>query len=473
MSFSTESVHNVETSTEAPRGQRTVVGDVGAKPPAETTPDEPAKRRRPPLWVLIAGCIVVVIALVLGIRYLAYATAHQTTDDARVDADVVTVTSKIQERVAQIYVDTNQPVHKGQVIVKLDDTDEVAALQQAQAALNAQRANATAAQANVALTRAQVAAQSTQGTGGITAARSGIANAQAQATSAQQQADAARSAIAQAQAQQRVAQSAVPAARAGLQRANADLARYTALVRTGDIASQTLDAQRAAQAQAQSQYQSAVDNVTSAETAVAQAQARYAAAIAAANAASAGIGAQQGQLETAQGKLTEADNPYRVSATQAQAQAQVAESGSVQAQVKTAQDKLNNTVIRSPIDGIVGQKNVEIAASVAPGQSLMTLVPTNGTYITANYKETQLGSVRVGQPVDIGVDAYKGVAFHGHVAAIAPASQNTFSLVPAQNATGNFVKVTQRIPVRILVDDPPAGKPLRVGMSVETSIATK
>lgn len=462
----------METPTEAPR-QRTVVGDSrGTPPPADAVTDEPAKRRRPPLLVLVIGGIVVIAALIFGIRYLAYATSHQTTDDARVDADVVTVTSKIQERVAQILVDTNQPVHKGQIIVRLDDTDETAALQQAQAALTAQRATAQAAQANVDLTRAQVAAQSTQGSGGVAAAQSAVTNAQAQTQSAQQQADAARSAIAQAQAEQRVAQSQVPAARAALQRANADLARYTALVRTGDIASQQLDAQRATQAQAQSQYQSAIDNVGAAETAVAQAQARFAAALAATNAASAGVGSQQGQLQTAQGKLVEADNPYRVSTTQAQAQAQFAQTGSLQAQVKVAQDHLGYTVIRSPIDGVVGEKNVEIAAAVAPGQSLMTLVPDRGIYITANYKETQLGNVRVGQPVDIKIDAYKGVDFQGHVSAIAPASQNTFSLVPAQNATGNFVKVTQRIPVRIVVDNPPADRPLRVGMSVETSIAT-
>jgi membrane fusion protein (multidrug efflux system) len=464
----------VETPTEAPRQQqRTVTGVApGAQPPADTVPDAPAKRRRPPLWVLVVGGIVVVAILIFGIKYLLYATSHQSTDDARVDADVVTVTSKIQERVAQIMVDTNQPVHKGQVIIRLDNTDERASLQQAQAALTAQRANARAAEANVDLTRAQVAAQSTQGSGGVSAARSAVANAEAQTQSAQQQADAARSAIAQTQAELRVAQSQVPAARAALQRANADFARYSALVKTGDIASQQLDAQRAAQAQAQSQYQAALNNVSAAETAVAQAQARYASSLAATTAAGAGVGAQQGQLETAQGKLTEADNPYRVSATQAQAQAQFAQTGSLLAQVKTAQDKLGYTEIRSPIDGVVGEKNVEVGASVAPGQSLMTLVPDRGIYITANYKETQLGNVKVGQPVDIRVDAYKGVDFHGHVSAIAPASQNTFSLVPAQNATGNFVKVTQRIPVRILVDNPPADHPLRVGMSVETAIAT-
>jgi membrane fusion protein (multidrug efflux system) len=420
--------------------------------------------------MLVIGAIVVIVALIWGIRYLAYASSHQTTDDARIDADTVTVSSKIQERVAQVLVDTDQPVRKGQIVIRLDDTDERAALQQAQAGLQAQRANARAAQENVALTAAQVAAQSTQGTGGVAAARSLVQNASAQAQSAQQQADAARAAIGQAQAQLRVAQSQVPAARAGLQRANADLSRYTALVRTGDIASQQLDAQRALQAQAQSQYQSALDNVAAAQTAVTQAQARYTAAISSANAASAGIGAQQGQLTTAQGRLSENDNPFRVSATQAQADAAYAQTGSLQAQVLAARNRLENTILRSPIDGVVGAKNIAIGAAVAPGQSLMTLIPSRGLYITANYKETQLGKVKVGQPVEIKVDAYKGVAFHGHVAAIAPASQNTFSLVPAQNATGNFVKVTQRLPVRILVDDPPSGYPLRVGMSVETAI---
>ena len=464
----------METRTEAPTQPRPVVGDGrGVPPQVDVGAEPPAKRRRPPVAVLIVGAIVLIAVLIWGVRYLSYASTHQTTDDARIDADTVTITSKIQERVARMLVDTDQPVHKGQVIVRLDDTDELAALQQARAAYEAQRAQARAAQRNVDLTRAQVSAQTAQGTGGIAAARSGVQTAAAQTQSAQQQAGAARSAIGQALAQLRVAQSQVPAAQAGLARANADLARYTALVRTGDVATQQLDAQRATQAQAQSQYQTALDNVAAAQTGVTQAQARYTAAVAATNAASAGIGAQQGQLQTAQGRLSESDNPYRVPATQAQADAAFAQAGSLEAQVKTAQNKVDYTTIRSPIDGIVGAKNVEIGATVAPGQSLMTLIPDRNIYITANYKETQLGRVRVGQSVDIKVDAYKGVAFKGHVVAIAPASQNTFSLVPAQNATGNFVKVTQRIPVRIVFDDPPAGSPLRVGMSVETSIKDK
>jgi membrane fusion protein (multidrug efflux system) len=244
-------------------------------------------------------------------------------------------------------------------------------------------------------------------------------------------------------------------------------------VKTGDASQQQLDAERAGQAQAQAQYRAALDQVTSAQTSVAQAQARLTSAIAAATAAEAGIGAQEGQLETAQGHLSESAAPSRVPAVAAQAAAAEAQVASVRAQAQTARDQLNYTVIRSPIEGFVGAKDVEVGATVSPGQSLLELVPRSNLYITANFKETQLTNMKVGQDVDISVDAYKGTDFHGRVESIGPASQNTFSLIPAQNATGNFVKVTQRLPVRISVVDPPADKPLRVGMSVETSVKVK
>jgi membrane fusion protein (multidrug efflux system) len=364
-------------------------------------------------------------------------------------------------------------VTKGQVLVELDAVDERSRLTAAVANRQAQLAQARAAQTNVELTTATQAAQNQQNSGEIASAQAAILNASASATSAQEQVAAAKAAVAQAQAQLRVAQSNVPSAREGLVRANADLNRTTALVRTGDLAQQTLDADRALQAQAQAQYRSAIDTVSAAETAVTQAQARYTAAIASANAAEAGIGSQRGQLTTAQGRYDESSTPFKIGAEEAQYAAAQAQVKSLDAQVRTAQDQLGYTVIRSPIDGYVGAKNIEIGATVAPGQSLLDIVPRYGTYITANYKETQLGKIRVGQDVDIKVDAYKGTTFHGKVQTIAPASQNTFSLVPAQNATGNFVKVTQRLPIRIIVTDPPAAMPLRVGMSVETYVDTK
>ncbi|GAC1533931.1 MAG: hypothetical protein NVS2B17_02280 [Candidatus Velthaea sp.] len=461
----------METRTEAPPRQTIDARESAAvPPPADDTAEKPA--RRLPAWAIVLIGLVVIAALVFGFRYFAYATTHETTDDAKIDADTVTISSKIAERVNAVLVDANQPVTKGQILVRLDNTDEQTRLTNARAQRDAQLAQARAAQTNVALTSAQQQAQNQQNSGAIAAARAQITNASANASAAQQQIDAARAAIGGAQAQLRLTQTNVPSARQALARANADLSR-TALVRSGDIAQQQLDAQRAAQALAQSQYQAALDNVNAAQTAVTQAQARYAGTVASANAALAGIGAQQGQLTTAQGRYAESNTPYRVSASEAQASAAQAQVKALDAQVRSAQDLLDYTIIRSPIDGYVGAKNVENGATVAPGQSLLNIVPKSNIYITANYKETQLGKIRPDAQVDIKVDAYKGTTFSGKVVAIAPASQNTFSLVPAQNATGNFVKVTQRLPVRIVFTNPPADKPLRVGMSVETSVRTK
>lgn len=459
----------METRTDAPPRPVTDERGNGAPPPADTEPAKKAARKLP-VWAIVLIGIVIIAALIFGIEYLIYSSGHQTTDDAKVDADTVTVSSKIGERVAEIFVDANQPVTKGQILIRLDSTDELTKLTNARAQRAAQQAQARAAQSNVDLTGAQQSAQNQENAGAIDAARAQISNASASANAAQQQIAVSKAGIDQAQAQLRVAQSGVPSARQALVRANADLSRTASLVRTGDLAQQTLDAQRAAQVQAQSQYQAALDNVSAAQTAVTQAQARYTSTISTAQAAQAGVGAQAGQLVTAQGRLAESSTPYRVTASEAQASAANAQVSALDAQVRSAQDQLDYTVIRSPIDGYVGEKNVEIGATVAPGQSLLNIVPKSNLYITANFKETQLGDICPGSNVDVSIDAYKGISFTGKVQTIAPASQNTFSLVPAQNATGNFVKVTQRLPVRIIVTDPPADKPLRVGMSAVTSV---
>jgi membrane fusion protein (multidrug efflux system) len=438
-------------------------------------PTEPVKaaRKGPPIPVLVGIGIVVLVALFFGIKYFAYASTHETTDDAKIDADTVAITSKISERVSAILVDTNQPVRKGQVLVRLDHRDESSKLASAVAARDAQRAQARAAQSSVGLTQSTQAAQNQQASGGISAAQSGIQSADAQYQSALEQIGVSKAVVAQSQAQLRVAQSQVPAARANLARANADYQRTSSLVSTGDIARSQLDAVRASQAAARAQYQSAIDNVTAAQTAVTQASVRVSASASTAAAAQSQIGTQQGQLATAEGKLAESGSPYRISTQQAQADAAFAQVASLEAQVRTAQDQVNNTTIVSPIDGYVGEKNVEVGRVVSPGEPLLAIVPSGKIYVTANYKETQIGKMKVGQEVDLKVDAYKGVTFHGHLDSIGPAAQNTFSLLPAQNATGNFVKVTQRLPVRILFDNPPADKPLRPGMSVEASVRVK
>ncbi len=423
------------------------------------------------------GVIVLIVAIVFGLRYFAYASTHETTDDATIDAAEVQVTSKIAERVAQIHVDTNVRVRRGQLLVSLDNLDERDRLAQAQAAVAAQMAQARAAQENVTLVRDTQAAQNVQNSGGIAQARADIASARDSAQSASGQIAVAAAGVDAANAQVRAAQDALPGALENLRRARADLRRTTTLVASGDIAAAQLDGARATYEAARSSYAQAQAQVATADANSLQAQQKLGAQRFASASTQSLVGVDQAQLETAQGKFSESNAPSRIAAQQAQADAASTQIASLRAALVTAQSNLGYTRILSPIDGYVGQKIVEVGQTVSPGASLMTLIPATNVYVTANFKETQVGKMRVGQEADINVDAYNGVKFIGHVDNLSPASQSMFSLVPAQNATGNFVKVTQRLPVRIVFDRAEGGKladyHLRPGMSVETSVRVK
>jgi membrane fusion protein (multidrug efflux system) len=422
---------------------------------------------------IAGGVVLALLVLIFGGRYLLYSLSHQGTDDAKIDADVVTVTSKISERVAQIYVDTNEPVHKGELLMSLDNRDEQSRYNQALAAYRAQVAQTQAAQATVVYTQAQQNAQNQENQGAIVQARAGISSAQSQTLSQQEQVVAAQAQVATSVAQLKATQDSVPGALANLQKAQADFGRDAALVASGDVSRAQLDATRALYASAQSAYQQTIANVNAAQAELAQNRQKLDAQRAVALSTAATVGEQAGQLQTAQGHLAESDTPSRIEAQQAQAAATQAQAGSAAAQLQIAADQLSYTKIYSSIDGYVGEKNVEVGQTVSPGLSLFTLVPAKNVFITANYKETQLGSMRAGQSADVRVDACPGMTLTGHVENIAPASENVFSLVPAQNATANFVKVTQRVPVRIVFDNPDPACPLRPGMSVETYVNTK
>ncbi|MBD5634611.1 MAG: HlyD family secretion protein [Candidatus Eremiobacteraeota bacterium] len=450
----------------------------GARGKSEPAIVEKSRRSQIVRLALIAlGIVVFLILIVLGVRYLAYATAHETTDDATIDADEIQVTSKISERVDKILVDTNQQVRKGQLLIALDNRDETARYTQANAAVEAQRAQARAAQENVTLTRATQSAQDLENTGGIDQAKAAITSAAATAQSSTQQIAAAQAAVDSSRAQLKAAQDAVPGALENLRKAAADLKRTQSLVATGDVAASQLDSDRAAYESARSTYSQRQADVGTALANLAQSQQKLDSQRYATSSTESQIDVQQAQLTTAQGRLQESSAPSRISSQQAQADASMAQVASLLAQRSTASDNLSYTRIYSPINGYVGQKNIEIGQTIAAGESLLTLIPATHVYVTANFKETQIGRMRVGQEVDINVDAYHGVKFVGHVEDLSPASQNKFSLVPAQNATGNFVKVTQRLPVRILFDSVEHGRladyPLRPGMSVETSVKVK
>lgn len=365
------------------------------------------------------GAVVGILVLVWGFNWYMYARVHEGTDDARVDTDAVAITSKINERIDSILVNTNDQVKKGQTLVILDNAVENDQLRTAQAQYDLAVAN----QRN----------NTVQSAGGVTQAQASAADASA--------------GVALADAQLNAARAQVPAAQAAYDRAAADYNRTASLVSTGDVAKAQLDAARATMASASAALQNARDAVNVASANV--------------NAAGSRVNAAAGGISTAQGKLAQSSDPSQVEAAKAQ--------------LSIAKQNLGYTTIVAPVDGYIGQKSADVGQTVGAGLTLMTLIPNgpNKIFITANFKETQLGDMRPGQQVDISVDAYKGVKFTGHVVSINPASQNTYALVPAQNATGNFVKVTQRIPVRIAVDDIRADMPLRPGMSVEANVKVR
>jgi len=410
----------VDTREQAPVTR----GDVPVEESVEVTT---SKRNLRPFFIA-AGIVVAILIVVFGLRWYSYARVHQSTDDARVDANTVTITSKISERVDKILVDTDQRTRKGQLLIVLDSAAERAALDQARA--------------NLELAMQNRLAGVEQGSGAVNQAQAEVQGAAAQIPMAE-------AGVSAAQGQVQAAQAALPGAAQSLARARADYQRTLSLVNSGDLARQQLDAARATLAAAQSQYAAAQDNVNVAIANMNAAQQRI-------SSAQAGVSAAQGGVQTAQGKLSAVQSPATVAAAQAA--------------VSIALQNLTNTRISSPIDGYVGEKNVEVGQTVSAGMPLLTLIP-NGVFITANYKETQVGDMHPGQPVDLHVDAYKGMTFHGRVIAINPASQNTYALVPSQNSTGNFVKVTQRIPVKISIDDAdPQKYPMRPGMSVEAAV---
>lgn len=403
----------------------------GSAEPVTEIQERTGPRKRVIFGVL--GAIVAVLLIFWGVKYFLYARVHEGTDDARVDADPVAITSKINERIDQILVDTNDEVRKGQLLVVLDQAVEQDQVRSAQA------------QYDLAVANQRTTTVQSQG---------GVVQAVANTSDASAQVPVALSGVAQAQAQLRSAQAQLPAAQAAYDKASADYNRTLSLVSTGDVARQELDAQRASLAAASAQLRSARDQINVAQANLDASQQKV-------SAAQASVAAAEGGVTSAQGKLAQSSDPSQVE--------------SARAQLSIAKQNLGYTRITSPIGGFVGEKSAEVGQTVSAGMTILTLIPDapGQIYITANYKETQMGSMQVGQPVDIHVDAYPGTTFQGHVISINPASQNTYALVPAQNATGNFVKVTQRIPVRISIDSQNPKQPLRPGMSVETYVKVR
>ncbi len=381
--------------------------------------------------------IIIVVLVVIAVAAAAIwwrSTFYEDTDDAQVSGHLIQVSARIQGQVRKVYVDENQPVKAGDVIAELDPRDYEVAVENAKAALASAEANAAAANVNVPLTAIN------------TGSTLSSAGAQLSGSHAQVQ---------QAQGQLQAAQARVTQAQANNAKAQADLERYKPLVEKDVISKQQYDAAVAAAASAAAAVQDAQASATAAEDGVRVARQQEASSEASYK------GAQTG--------------PQQVAAQSARAKQALAQVQQAQAQLDQAQLNKSYTKIVAPEDGIITRKSVEANQNVAPGQNLLTLVSLQNIWVTANFKETQLKMMGPLQEVEIAVDA-TGKKYHGKVKQIGGATGSVLSLFPPENATGNYVKVVQRVPVRIDFTDLAHEDPnhlLRPGLSVEPKVRVK
>jgi membrane fusion protein, multidrug efflux system len=403
---------------------------------------QPGPRSRPLLILLGGGLILALVAVGFWLHY----RDRVSTDDAQVDGHIVPISAKISGSVQQVMVDDNQHVKAGDVLVRIDPRDYQAKVDQEKAALALDESSARAAQVTVPLTR-----QTTEsGTSGVSAS---IASAEAQALQAKLAAEQA------ATSDLSYAHSNLAAAKANNDKAQADLARMRPLVAKTEISQQQFDSYLAAAQVAEAQLKAAQDRVQSAEQSAATSHAASEAALAR---------VAQARAQLVASKASE----RQVQVTTAQAASAVARVQEASANLEAAELNLSYTIIVSPVDGMVTKKSVEIGQIIQPGQALMALVPVRDVWVTANFKETQLAHVHPGQTAEVHVDMY-GRTIQGRVDSIAEATGARLSLLPPENATGNFVKVVQRIPVKIVFDSLPPGVILRPGMNVDATILTK
>jgi len=440
---------------------------------ARTAPEKttPFFKRKP---VLVIALILFLTGAGVGIKYWFYARSHESTDDAFIDGHIVQISPKASGYVARLYVDDNQFVKIGDLLVELDARDYEARLDQARAALQAALARQTEAQTNVSLTRATTAASVLQARATVRRARASVDSLRAGAASSKSRVAQAVSAVSTAEANLEQARAQVLAAEAESVRANADVERYQALYAKDEIAKQQMDQAVATAHTANAQLEATRQRVLAATAQVGEAQSAHSAAADASLQAQAQVGGGQASVDEALGQLARADTaPQQVAVTQAQSLTAGATTEELRAAVHQAELDLSYTKIYATETGYVTRKSVEQGALVQIGQALLSIVPTN-VWVTANFKENQIGSMAPGQPVDITVDSYPGMVFKGHVDSIQAGTGARFSLIPPENATGNYVKVVQRVPVKIVFDEPPNEKHLLApGMSVVPEVSIR
>ncbi len=407
-----------------------------------------SKRLQRRIPFVIGGLIVLVIGSILGWRLWQFQRTHVSTDNAQIQGHLSPISSKIPATVQQVLVKEGDPVKAGQPLLILEDQDLQLKVQQAEAALASAQAQLASAADTVRVTRQTNPTQVQQSQAKLAASESAIQAAQANVIQAQAQIETKRAAVAQAQTQ--------------VNQTQADYRRYQSLYQSGAISAQQFDSARSAYENAQANLAAATKTVDQAEAELASAEAQLQASRAEANAA-------RGQVQETQvsGQTVTVQQDQ-----QKQAQAQVEQAA---AALALARQQLVYTVIKAPVNGYVGQLTAQVGQKVQEGQPLLSVVPlqTDEVYVEANFKETALGRLQLGERAEIKVDAYPNETFPAKIAGISPATGSSYALLPPDNATGNFNKVVQWVPVRLVFDanaDPQ--RKLRPGLNVIVTVDT-
>jgi membrane fusion protein, multidrug efflux system len=410
---------------------------------AELTKEKKLPRKRGKLVRILVLSVIAVILAVSGFFLWRYLNTYESTDDAQVDGHVDAVSARINGHVMDVLAEDEQYVKAGDVLVRIDPKDYEVALARAEGDLADSEAALESSRIDVPITTINTSSQLKNATSGRSDATAGLQGAERQLNAAQARVESARAQVREAEA--------------NLTKANDDVRRYKLLVDKDEIPQQ--------------QYDTAV-SVAAAD------QAALDARKAAVREAEYNLVVAQTLIDQARQRITQADAsvdsaltaPKQVAVSEARAKSALAQVAQRRALVEQARLNLSYCTIIAPVTGIVGKKTVEIGENVSPGQQLMAVVPLDDVWVIANFKETQLSRMKPGQRVEFGVDAYDK-QYKGKIQQIGGASGSRFSLLPPENATGNYVKVVQRVPVRIDLDPGQNNDHrLRPGLSVEPKV---
>lgn len=443
---------------------------------AETAADPdivPNNGRRKRLFIFAGSGIL--LAVLIGAGYWLYARQFESTDDAFIDGDIVQISPRVSAYVSKIHVSNNQFVHKGDLLVELNPSDLEVKLEQAKAQLETAKSHRDQALAASDLTKKTVVAAQDQARSNVETTRTNVDQTRFTSEARQAQIDQATAAAKTALANLEQTQAQEPQATSNLQLAQTEFNRRKSLFQNGDISHQALDQAsnnlQAAQAQlnaSRKQILAARSKVNEANAAVVAAEQSYRQSVAQIATTRAQVGESEARLQDANAA------PERIEVSESQISTADAGILAAEASVHQAELELSYTRIVAPEDGFVTKKVVQEGQLVQVGSPLMAISQSNEVWVIANFKETQLEHMKVGQEVDVEVDAFPSQSFRGKVESFQAGTGSKFSVLPAENATGNFVKIVQRVPVKIVFEESPETlKRLVPGMSVEPSVRVR